>query len=286
MQESGVYRITNIKTGRAYVGSAINLTKRLVQHFVDLKRGVHHCKYLQRSYDKWGKDAFDTDVIEYVDDIERLLEREQFYLDSLGMDALYNTTPTAGSRLGSKTSDETKAKQSIAAKKRKASEETKAKMRGRRASEETRAKMSAALMGRRDSDETRKKKSIAKSNRIVTDATRKKLSDRIMTEEWRRKISIARTGTKASDEARANMSIARKICGVNSVSLANLHNGPVSNRKAVQQLNTQTGEVIRTFLSIREAERQTGILRQNIIDICQGKRGHKTAGGYGWKYIS
>lgn len=52
--------------------------------------------------------------------------------------------------------------------------------------------------------------------------------------------------------------------------------------KSVLQLD-QFGNVVRQFLSIREAARQTGISDGSICEICNGGR-RKTAGGFSWKY--
>ena len=54
--------------------------------------------------------------------------------------------------------------------------------------------------------------------------------------------------------------------------------------KQVQQLDKSTGELLATFPSIIEAERQTGIAQQSICACCHGKRKRKTAGGYRWSY--
>ena len=40
---------------------------------------------------------------------------------------------------------------------------------------------------------------------------------------------------------------------------------------------------IKAYPSIKEAERQTGIINQKIVPCCQGK--YKTGGGYIWQYI-
>lgn len=40
--------------------------------------------------------------------------------------------------------------------------------------------------------------------------------------------------------------------------------------------------LVKTYPSIREAERQTGVHNQSIVKCCKGKV--KTAGGYVWKY--
>lgn len=50
----------------------------------------------------------------------------------------------------------------------------------------------------------------------------------------------------------------------------------------VQKIDLSTGEVIATFESLHEAERQTGIYSSNICGVCLGKK--KSAGGYFWKY--
>lgn len=52
--------------------------------------------------------------------------------------------------------------------------------------------------------------------------------------------------------------------------------------KQVQQIDPSTNQVISVFGSILEAQRETGILGQNISSTCKGKQ--KTAGGFGWKY--
>lgn len=44
----------------------------------------------------------------------------------------------------------------------------------------------------------------------------------------------------------------------------------------------KNGEVIAMFGSFSDAQNVTGIINQNIIKVCQGKR--HTAGGYEWEY--
>jgi len=48
----GVYAIVNTKTRMAYVGSSQNIKKRFVCHHSFLKKGKHHCAYLQKSSSK------------------------------------------------------------------------------------------------------------------------------------------------------------------------------------------------------------------------------------------
>ena len=55
--------------------------------------------------------------------------------------------------------------------------------------------------------------------------------------------------------------------------------------KAVQMIDPQTREVIRTFPSISEASRQMKISSGNITAVCKDN-GRTQAGGYDWKYFS
>jgi group I intron endonuclease len=55
--------------------------------------------------------------------------------------------------------------------------------------------------------------------------------------------------------------------------------------KDVAMLDKKTGEVLKTFASLREAERFLGkrMSSAHISDVCKGKR--KTAYGYKWKFL-
>ena len=54
-----IYKITNKENGKFYIGSTIDIEKRKGRHFEDLEHGRHHCFYLQRAYNKYGKSAFE-----------------------------------------------------------------------------------------------------------------------------------------------------------------------------------------------------------------------------------
>jgi group I intron endonuclease len=113
-QASGIYQILCVPTGKIYIGSAVNLRKRWRNHcyLLDGKgKRPHHNIHLQRAWDKYGADAFTFTVIELAEP-NRLIEREQFYLDSLTpyVDGNgYNVCTTAGSILGVKRSPEFRA---------------------------------------------------------------------------------------------------------------------------------------------------------------------------------
>lgn len=120
---SGIYAIVNLANNKLYIGSAASLSNRKQKHLSDLNTGKHHNRYLQRVYNKYGKDYFIFKVVEYSEK-ESLLEREQFWIDRFDFkNELYNLTPTAGSSLGCKRSDEFRRKISEANKGKKLSDE-------------------------------------------------------------------------------------------------------------------------------------------------------------------
>jgi hypothetical protein len=53
-------------------------------------------------------------------------------------------------------------------------------------------------------------------------------------------------------------------------------------RKAVNMIDSNTGEILSTFISISEAARQMKINSSNISMVCKGQR--PKAGGYSWSY--
>jgi len=79
---SGVYQIKNAINGKLYIGSSNQVERRFYLHKWDLKRGKHHSITLQRSWDKYGEDAFLFSVLVYCAPEVRQ-SYEQFYLDSL-----------------------------------------------------------------------------------------------------------------------------------------------------------------------------------------------------------
>lgn len=67
-----------------YIGQSQDIMDRWSKHLTALKCGKHENKYLQSAYDKYGKDNFQFNVLEYCD-VDKLNEREIYYIN------LYNT---------------------------------------------------------------------------------------------------------------------------------------------------------------------------------------------------
>lgn len=144
--KSGVYQIVNLINKKRYVGSSVNLATRKSEHFTKLKKNKHHNIYLQRSYKKYGKDNFEFQVLEYVEDKDKLTEREQYYIDTLKPE--YNIRQIAESNLGLKMSKETRKIMSEKGKQRKGKNNG---MYGKKHSEETKEKMSKSQRGKKRS---------------------------------------------------------------------------------------------------------------------------------------
>jgi len=88
---SGIYKIVHRESGTTYVGSSQDVRRRWVTHRRELRTGQHNNGYLQCAWDKYGSKAFRFSIVEEVE-IERLLKREQYWLDQLAADGtrLYN----------------------------------------------------------------------------------------------------------------------------------------------------------------------------------------------------
>lgn len=102
--ESGIYIIKNLVNNKLYIGSAVNLKKRKREHFSLLKNNKHHSIYLQRAYNKYGKDNFIFELLECCEKTV-LIIREQHYIDLINPN--YNISKIAGSCIGIIRSKET-----------------------------------------------------------------------------------------------------------------------------------------------------------------------------------
>jgi group I intron endonuclease len=104
--KSGIYKILCTGNDEFYIGSAKSINNRLRKHKSMLFKKSHPNKKLQNAYNKYGVDFFIYSVIEYVSDINNLINREQFYIDELSPS--FNIRLIAQSNLGLKFTNETK----------------------------------------------------------------------------------------------------------------------------------------------------------------------------------
>lgn len=76
-----VYKITNLKNGKIYVGSASYYDKRIGTHISRLRRNKHDNRYLQSTFNKYGESVLSFEILEVCNQ-DNLLEKEQFWIDS------------------------------------------------------------------------------------------------------------------------------------------------------------------------------------------------------------
>ena len=79
----GVYQIRNLISGKVYVGSTVHFRDRKYSHFKELRDGGHGNSRLQAAFDKYGENAFVFEPVEIIDHEDKLLDREQYYLDTI-----------------------------------------------------------------------------------------------------------------------------------------------------------------------------------------------------------
>ena len=188
---AGIYAITNTVTGKIYIGSTVDFEHRWGRHRDDLRLGHHHSPRLQRSWDRYKEDNFNFMICEYVEDIEQLIDREQYWLDFHRMYVdVYNMVLVVDRSIMSE-----EIKHSIG----------KAHM-GKTLSEEHRRKISDGNMGKIVSKGTRRRMGKARKGALNA------MWGRIFTSEHRRKIGETSKGNqyalgyKHTKEARRKMS--------------------------------------------------------------------------------
>ena len=82
LEISGIYILTNNINGKRYIGSSNNIRKRLWKHRSLLRHNKHENQYLQNAWNKYGENSFTFVVLEKCE-IDVLLQREQYYIDTL-----------------------------------------------------------------------------------------------------------------------------------------------------------------------------------------------------------
>ncbi len=229
---SGIYRITNTKDGKIYIGSAADIRKRLRHHLIALRGGNHSNRHLQGAFNRDGESVFAFDVLTLCEKAQ-LIEQEQMFMDvhkcydaKIG----YNLNPRADAAPVIIYTDEMRAAISVRFKGKPKSEEHRKKIgdaqRIRTCSPEMRERIKASLKaywntpGMREAHSAKKKGKTHKGTPHTAES-KKKLSLAKLgrpahnkgiphTEEAKRKISVANMGRKASEETRRKMSLLRK----------------------------------------------------------------------------
>jgi group I intron endonuclease len=104
----GIYSIETYTNNKVYVGSAVNMYKRVFfNHLRELRKNIHGNKHLQNHFNKYGEDDLLFYVIEFVpkkrnepilEFKNRLLKREDYWIHKFPNK--FNMNPNASSNLG------------------------------------------------------------------------------------------------------------------------------------------------------------------------------------------
>jgi group I intron endonuclease len=184
-RRSGLYVIRNTVTGAFYLGSSADVAKRWQQHASDLRRGVHCNSRLQRSWAKYGAEAFVFDVIRDVPPEALQAAEEEALREAIGDRACVNATAEYRGGMRRLTA------RNVAT-------------RGSQHTPEARAKIAAANSRRTLSAETRARIGAARLGRPLSDETRARIA------EGSRRAWESRTNRECPPEVRAKISATKR----------------------------------------------------------------------------
>lgn len=205
----GVYKILNTINGKFYIGSSINIEKRFKQHRAELNKGTHNNKYLQNAWNKYGANNFEFIIVECVDNLEILRDRETYYIQKTqcaNHNIGYNLLNDTNIGLGVHASNEVREKIS------KACSGSKNGNYGRKHTDEELKRMYINRWGVDYVKKPRKpyKRKSPEEVKLSRKLQGEKMRGKIVSEQTRHKIAEARKGTHHSEETKAKYREQRK----------------------------------------------------------------------------
>lgn len=107
-RQSGIYKIqSKIHPERIYIGSSVNIKKRIWDHKTNLNALCHKNPKLQCHYNKYGLSDLEFSILVECNK-EDLIKQEQFFINN--HNPWFNVAKIAGNTLGRTCSEETKKK--------------------------------------------------------------------------------------------------------------------------------------------------------------------------------
>lgn len=162
-----IYKIINKNKGKFYIGSTNNFIRRKREHYYQLEKQKHCNKHLQRSFDTYGKDVFEFEVLfnlhPYL--LPCLHTIEQKFIDTLEPE--YNQQKIVGQYSGYICSEQTKDIISNAS-------------RNRECKPETRALLSTKMKIISNRPENKLRVSKEKTGVVLSETCKKKISSALM----------------------------------------------------------------------------------------------------------
>lgn len=288
--EMGVYKITNTVNEKYYIGSSIDIQKRKSDHRNSLIKNKHVNSHLQNAVNKYGIDNFSFEILELVEKVEELREREQFYIDELNAcDRSKGYNIRAYARGGGAFGEDN----------------------GWFGKGYLQEGLLNVFYGKTHTEETRKLlSSLAKQRKGTLNpnygnkSNKNPLSKRIAQVDMKT-LAVIKIWDSSIDITRELGFHCGTICGIckivekenvrrkcqnfywcyeKDIEVLKSAKDYISKReKRVYQIDKNTNEIIKEFSSFKEAGDFLGIRLENISRACSGK--NQTAGGYKWKYV-
>lgn len=167
MDNFGIYIITNIVNGKAYIGKTEESFKKRWRHHSSLLKGNYHSnKYLQNAWNKYGEINFKFEILHVCSKDDDINQLEMEYIEKYdSYNNGYNLTKGGEGTLGNRLSEESK---------RKIGDKNKLNMTGKKHSEETKQKMSDIHKGYIKTKEHRNNLSASLKGKIVSEETKEK----------------------------------------------------------------------------------------------------------------
>jgi group I intron endonuclease len=253
----GIYKITNLKSGKVYIGQSKDIHRRFREY--KYRSGKVNTP-IHKAICKHGVESFVFDVVEEC--LESALDSlEKEYIAKYGCNIKsngYNVTD-GGKGYNGKFTDS-----------------------HRESMSESKRGEKNPNFGKSPSDETLRKQVESMKKVVRTDEWKqnisKALKGRVIDEEWRDKIRRTLTGFKHSDETKLKISI--KSTGRLHTDEAKRKISIAKSKKVYQYGMDCT--LIAEYESLEQAEKETGVFKSNICRCCQKQR--RSAGGYIWSY--
>lgn len=210
----GIYGIKNKVNGKIYVGQSSNVKARLYNHKSALKHDMHMNDHLQKAWNKYGEFNFNFFIIEELDSIDKLNEKEIFWIDKYNANNReygYNRCEGGGGSRGYKHTEEALLKI------KEASTGSNHPFYGKKHSFESIEQMRKSKIGKKMDEETKRK--IGESEKgekhhyygknrdeEVKRKISNKLKGRKLPEDTKNKMSESKKGIRFSEEWKTNLS--------------------------------------------------------------------------------
>lgn len=271
----GIYCIKNIINNKVYIGKSKNIPERWEKHLYALKSNTHPNFHLQSSFNKYGEGNFSFIILGSFKEVEevtlneleiKLIKQYKSHIDSYG----YNKT--FGGE-GASHIEEVKQKISNS-------------LKGRPLDEKRKNILKQANTGRKQSKEEIQKRTEKQKIKILQyDLEGNFVREWSSMREAANELNIYESGINACVNGKSKFSRGfiwkRKENPIEYVQKPK----KVYMGKPFQVIQyTLEGLLIKTWISISEASKQTKTSKSSIIRCCKNKQ--KTANNFIWKYLN